>query len=142
MRVYDNSSLHELLQQMKELHAPDRCEGPLNDAWQGMQSVYYRKGLTPQQKINNYWNVNSKNHKGLLKMLTAGGSTARDQFTARDQLWTICKEVDSSRKPTVDEPQLNAFIDGCTASQLQDMFNIMIVQWVWRERMIQAWKIQ
>jgi hypothetical protein len=135
MRVYDNSSLHELLQQMKELHEPDRCEGPLNDIWQGMQSVYYRKGLTPQQKIENYWNVNSNNHKGLLKMLTLGNSAARES------LWDICKKVDSSRTPTIDQAMLNAFIDGCNELQLQKMFEIMIVQWVWRDRMQKSWNI-
>ena len=136
MRVYDNSSLHELLQQMKELHAPDRCEGPLNDVWQGMQSVYYGKGLTPQQKIENYWNVNSNNHKGLLKMLTLGNSAARES------LWDICQEVDSSRTPTIAQAMLNAFIDGCKPSQLQLMFEKMIKQWVWRERMGNAWGVK
>ena len=54
MPVYDNTSLHEmneLLQQMKELHAPDRCEGPWNDAWQGMQYVYYRGGKLHSRKL-------------------------------------------------------------------------------------------
>lgn len=141
MRVHDNSSLHEmheLLQQMKELHAPDRCEGPLNDVWQGMQYVYYRGGETPQQKIEKYWNANSSNQKvckDLLKMLTSGNSIARES------LWHICEEVDSSRTPTIDQAMLNAFIDGCKELQLQKMFDIMIVQWVWRNRMQKAWNI-
>ena len=137
MRVYDNSSLHEmheLLQQMKELHTPDRCEGGYNDFWHGIQKKIVSE--TPQQKIEKHWNKNISNHKGLLKMLTSGGSTARDQ------LWTICKEVDSSRIPTVAQAMLNAFIDGCTEIQLQKMFDIMIVQWVWRDRLIETWKIK
>ena len=137
MRVYDNSSLHEmheLLQQMKELHAPDRCEGQLNDIWQGIQKL--RGSETPQEKIEKYWNANSKNHKRDLKMLT------ELDMTARDQLWHICEDVDSTRHPTVAKVQLDAFIEGCDAYQLQKMFDIMIVQWVWRDRLIETWKIK
>ena len=80
MRVYDNSSLyemHELLQQMKELHAPDRCEGPLNDMWQGIQKL--RGSETPQDKIEKHWHAkNAMEQKGLLTMLTSLGMTARD----------------------------------------------------------------
>jgi hypothetical protein len=137
MSVYDNSSLHgmhELLQQMKELHAPDRCEGIGNDIWHGIQKRIVSE--TSQQKIEKYWNSNSSQHAVLLKMLTSGN------IASRESLWDICKEVDSSRKPTVDKAQLDAFIDGCKSEQLQLMFDKLIVQWVWRERMWNAWGVK
>lgn len=137
MRVYDNSSLHgmhELLQQMKELHAPDRCEGIGNDIWHGIQKRIVSE--TFQQKIEKYWNSNSSEHAVLLKKLTSGNSASRES------LWDICKKVDSSRKPTVDKAQLDAFIDGCKPEQLQLMFDELIVQWVWRERMGNAWGVK
>jgi len=111
MPVYDNTSLHEmkeLLAQMKELHAPDRCEGLGNDAWQLMQPRYYW-GDTPQQKIEKKWkNSNNLEARKILMKATTSGSGARGD------LWDICKKVDSSRTPTSDQAQLNAFIDGCT----------------------------
>ena len=137
MPVYDNTSLHEmneLLAQMKELHAPDRCEGLGNDAWKKIQYVYHWGNETPQQKIENKWNA-SNEHKTLMKMTTSGSG-------ARGDLWKICKEVDSSRKPNMDQAQLDAFIDGCTEVQLQDMFEIMIVQMTWRDRLITCWDIK
>jgi hypothetical protein len=118
---------------MKELHAPDRCEGIGNDIWHGIQKRIVSE--TSQQKIEKYWNSNSSQHAVLLKMLTSGNSAARES------LWDICKEVDSSRKPTVDKAQLDAFIDGCKPEQLQLMFDKLIVQWVWRERMWNAWGV-
>ncbi len=139
MPVYDNTSLHEmneLLAQMKELHAPDRCEGLGNDVWKLMQPRYYW-GDTPQQKIEKKWN-DSKNldaRKTLMKATTSGSG-------ARGDLWDICKKVDSERKPTMDQAQLNTFIDGCTDLQLQDMFDIMIVQMTWRDRFMKAWDIK
>ena len=137
MPVYDNTSLHEmneLLQQMKELHAPDRCEGIGNDVWHGFQKVAYMGKETPQQKIEKKWNA-STDRKGLMKMTTSVSA-------ARDDLWAICKDVDSSRIPTVDKAMLNAFIDGCTEDQLQKMFDIMIVQMTWRNRLEKAWGIK
>ena len=137
MPVYDNTSLHEmneLLQQMKELHAPDRCEGIGNDVWRGLQKVAYMGRETPQQKIEKKWNDGS-DRKGLMKMTTSVSA-------ARDALWDICKVVDSSRTPTVDKAMLNAFIDGCTETQLQNMFDIMIVQMTWRDRLLTAWGIK
>ena len=139
MPVHVNTNLHEmkeLLSQLKELHAPDRCEGLGNDAWQRMQYVYYRGGETPQQKITKYWNA-SKDRKSLMKMTTPTLPRA-----ARDSLWHICQEVDSSRTPTSDQAMLDAFIDGCTEVQLQDMFDIMIVQMTWRDRFMKAWDIK
>ena len=137
MRVYDNSSLHgmhELLQQMKELHAPDRCEGIGNDIWHGIQKRIVSE--TSQQKIEKYWNSHSSQHAVLLKMLTSGNSASRES------LWDICKKVDSSRTPTIAQAMLNAFIDGCKSEQLQLMFDKLIVQWVWRERMWNVWGVK
>ena len=139
MPVYDNTSLHEmneLLQQMKELHAPDRCEGIGNDVWHGFAKLAAMGKETSQQKIEKKWN-DSKNleaRKTLMKATTSGSG-------ARGDLWGICKEVDSSRIPTMDQAQLNAFIGGCTESQLQKMFDIMIVQMTWRDRLIRCWGI-
>ena len=136
MPVYDNTSLHEmneLLQQMKELHAPDRCEGIGNDVWRGFQKVAYMGRETPQQKIEKKWNDGS-DRKSLMKMTTSVSAS-------RDDLWEICKVVDSSRKPTVSKKDLDAFIDGCTQDQLHQMFEIMIVQMTWRDRLLTAWGI-
>ena len=137
MPVYDNTSLHEmneLLQQMKELHAPDRCEGPEYYMWQGLQKVAYMGKETPQQKIEKKWNA-STDRKGLMKMTTT-------DFASRDDLWAICKDVDSSRKPTHSEEDLNKFIDECTPDELKKMFDIMIVQMTWRDRLLTAWGIK
>ena len=120
----------ELLAQLKELHAPDRCEGPLNYMWRGVQSVTGSE--TSQQKIEKYWNENSSNHAGLLKKLTSDS-------LARQDLWEICKEVDPSRKPTSTKAQLDPFIDACQPKQLQQMFSLLIVSWVWRDRLLKAW---
>ena len=102
--------------------------------WRGFQSVYYMGKETPQQKIEKKWNA-STDRKALMKMTTS-------ESAARDDLWAICKDVDSSRIPTVDKAMLNAFIDGCTPDQLQKMFEIMIVQMTWRNRLEKAWGIK
>ena len=138
MPVYDNTSLHEmneLLQQMKELHAPDRCEGLRNDAWQGMQYLYHMGGETPQQKIEKKWKASSdEDQKSLMKMTTT-------DFASRHDLWKICKVVDDSRIPNHSEEDVNKFIDECKPDQLQKMFAIMIVQMTWRNRLLTAWGI-
>ena len=137
MPVYDNTSLHEmneLLQQMKELHAPDRCEGIGNDVWQGFQKVAYIGRETPQQKIEKKWN-NSTDRNGLMKMTTI-------DFASRNDLWEICKDFYESRRPTHSQEDLNKFIDGCKPEQLQKMFDIMILQWTWRARLLTAWGIK
>ena len=136
MSVYDNTSLYEmneLLQQMKELHPPDRCEGIGNGVWHGFQKFYNMGNETPHQKIEKKWKF-CIDHKGLMKMTTSVSA-------ARDALWEIWKVVDSSRTPTVSKTQLDAFIDGCTPSQLQQMFEIMIVQMTWRDRLLTSWDI-
>jgi hypothetical protein len=136
MRVYDNSSLHEmhgLLQQMKALHGPDRCEGFKNDSWQTLQKRVFNVKETVQDKIIKKWKENSSEHKTLLKKLTSG--------FRRNELWEICKEVDPSRKPTCAEIALNEFIDECKAKQLQQMFDKLIVQFEWRGVMEQQWNI-
>jgi hypothetical protein len=115
------------------VRAPTRLEGIRNDMWHDMQKLAGSE--TSQDRIEKHWNGHGSGHAGLLKKLTSGS-------TARDDLWTICKEVDPSRKPTVAKAQLDAFIDGCRPSQLQLMFEKMIKQWVWRERMMNAWGIK
>ena len=123
-----------LLSQLKELHAPDRCEGRPNGLWQSVQKVFVSE--TAQDKIKKHWETNIQQHKTLLKKLTSGSGAEREQ------MWEICKEVDSKRLPTIDPAKLNEFIDGCNAEQLQKMFNIMIMQWGWRDRLIKAWQIK
>ncbi len=116
-----------------DVSAPARLEWYGNDVWHGMQKLAGSE--TFQDRLEKYWSGHGSEHAGLLKKLTSDG-------IARDDLWTICKEVDPSRKPTVAQAQLNAFIDGCTPGQLQLMFEKMINQWVWRERMGNAWGIK
>ena len=139
MPVYDNTSLHEmneLLQQMKELHAPDRCEGIGNDVWRGLQKVAYMGRETPQQKIEKKWKASSdEDQKSLMKMTTT-------DFASRHDLWKICNVVDASRKPNHSEEDLKKFIDECKPDQLQKMFDIMIVQMTWRDRLLTAWGIK
>ena len=139
MPVYDNTSLHEmneLLQQMKDLHAPDRCEGPEYYMWQGLQKVAYMGRETPQQKIEKKWKASSdEDQKSLMKMTTT-------DFASRNDLWKICKVVDDSRIPNHSEEDVNKFIDECKPEQLQKMFDIMIVQMTWRDRLLTAWGIK
>ena len=40
------------------------------------------------------------------------------------------------------EEDLNKFIDECKPEQLQKMFDIMILQWTWRDRLLTAWGIK
>ena len=151
MPVYDNTSLHEmkeLLAQMKELHAPDRCEGLGNDAWQLMQPRYYW-GDTPQQKITNYWNSHSSEHVSLLKKMTTG--------ELQHDFWKLCYEVNEARILDITNPHeetwqitstetaaeieikqqdLDNFID---ASDPQKIFETMIVQWAWRNHLLKVW---
>jgi len=59
MSVADNTKfneMNELLQQLKDLHAPDRCEGPVNFVWHGMQRFanIASSKKTDQQKITDY----------------------------------------------------------------------------------------
>jgi hypothetical protein len=160
------NEMNELLQQLKDLHAPDRCEGFGNDIWHGMQRFANRASgkKTDQQKITDYWD--SKDLDTKIRELKTLASNSLHHF------YVLCREVDEARtvafflkhkgiwqltngeKPdelTTKKNDLNAFIDGSDTDpvlepsqievQVQKMFDIMIVQLAWRGRMLKAWKI-
>ncbi len=151
----NSREVKELLHQLKELHAPDRCEGPGNFIWRGMQKVAYMGSKIDQQKIEDYWKETKDItiHQNDLKKLAS---------TALHDFYFVCRKVDmdravafyklhqgvwdilSSAPPTViaiKQKDVNDFIDGSTEEKVQQMFDIMIVQWEWRTRMLEAWKI-
>jgi hypothetical protein len=169
MSVSDNTKfneMNELLQQLKDLHAPDRCEGPGNFVWHSMQRfANIASGKkTDQQKITDYWN--SKDLDTKRSQLKTLASKSLHDF------YFVCREVDEARtvafflkhegiwqltngeepdELTTKKNDLNAFIDGSDTDpvlepsqievQVQKMFDIMIVQLAWRGRMLTAWGI-
>jgi hypothetical protein len=158
MSVPDNSKFNEmkeLLQQMKELHAPDRCEGFRNYVWHGIQQIANIKSgeKTSQQKITDHWNEEKdiKDHKNDLKKLAS---------KAQQEFWMVCCEVNKSKILSITSPHrevwdtlsnltkeendtknadLAKFIDDSGVPQVQKMFDIMIVQSDWRNYMMAAW---
>jgi hypothetical protein len=163
MSAPDNTNsreVKELLQQLKELHAPDRCEGPGNFFWHGMQrfSNFGSSKRTDQQKITDYWNAkresSSVEQKGELKKLAS---------KSLQDFYFVCEEVDKDRIVTICKPNkevwdilspnapaevkakkqvdIDKFIKESKAEQVQQMFDIMILQWEWRTRMLEAWGI-
>jgi hypothetical protein len=169
MSVADNTKfneMNELLQQLKDLHAPDRCEGPANFVWHGMQRFANMASgkKTDQQKITDYWNARDLPTK-ISKLKTLASNSLHD-------FYFVCREVDEARtvafflkhkdiwqltnaekteELSTKKEDLNNFIDGKDANpvlepsqievQVQKMFDIMIVQWAWRGRMLTAWDI-
>ena len=160
------NEMNELLQQLKDLHAPDRCEGFGNDIWHGMQRFANRASgkKTDQQKITDYWD--SKDLDTKITELKKFASESLHPF------YFVCREVDEARtvafflkhekiweltngeKPNelkTKKDDLNNFIDGKDVDpvlgpsqievQVQKMFDIMIVQRAWRGRMLTAWGI-
>ena len=159
MSVSDNTKfneLNELLQQLKDLHAPDRCEGFFNGVWHGMQRItnYPIGGKTDQQKITDHWHMCSDvEQKDKLKTLAS---------KSLHDFYFVCRELDEVRtvsfflkhkdvweltngitpdELTTRKNDLDTFIDNTGPSNVQKMFDIMIVQWAWRGRMLQAWDI-
>ena len=162
MPPLDNSSMNEmtaLLQQMKELHAPDRCEGPANYVWHGLQkmakTVTRSTEKTPQEKIEDFWKgIDVETRRTSLKKLTG---------VAQHDFRNICLKVDGPKileitQPhqetweTTSNPQTNAeiqtkkydldnFITQIEDEKLQSLFDKLIVTWEWRRRMIVSWKI-
>lgn len=169
MSVSDSTKFNEmnkLLQQLKDLHAPDRCEGIRNDVWHGMQRFanIASSKKTDQQKITDYWNGKDLATK-ISELKTLASNSLHD-------FYFVCRKVDEARtvaffrlhkdiwqltnaetqdELTTKKNDLNAFIDGSDANpvlqpsqiaaQVQQMFDIMIVQWAWRGRMLTAWNI-
>jgi len=158
MSAAENVSVHEmreLLQQLKELHAPDRCEGVGNFFWHGIQRVTHIGEKTDQQKITDHWNAKRESsgvqQKSELKTLASW---------ARHDFYFVCREVDqaravqfytlhqevwdilSSETPSelaTKKGDIDTFINESTSAQVQQMFDVMIVQWAWRDRMLKAW---
>jgi hypothetical protein len=94
---------------------------------------------TDQQKIEDHWKATKDItiHQNDLKKLASKSS---------QELYSVCRQVDEDRvSVSRNNPELlgflNAFIDYSTEEQVQKMFDIMIVQWEWRTRMLQAWDV-
>ena len=158
----DNTSMNEmtaLLQQMKELHAPDRCEGPANYVWHGLQkmakTVTRSTEKTPQGKIEDFWKgIDLQTRRTSLKKLTG---------VAQHDFLKICLEVDRPRILQIAEPHQNTwettsnpqtdqeiqikkydldkFITEIKDEKIQSLFDKLIVTWEWRRRMISSWGI-
>ena len=152
------NEMNKLLQELKELHAPDRCEGLPNYVWHGMQrltkAVTRSQDQTPQQKITNYWNERDlSTHRSDLKKLAS---------TSLHDFYFVCRELDENRAKAfvlshndiweltngetkqeiaTKQNDIDDFIDKSFAPGVQKMFDIMIVQWAWRGRMLTAWEI-
>ena len=146
----------ELLQQLKELHAPDRCEGPGNFIWHGMQrfSHFGSSKRTDQQKITDHWNAKDlRTKRSELKKLAS---------TSLHDFYFVCRKLDQDRAEAfyklnkaawdilsnateielaIKQKDVNDFIDKSFAPGVQKMFDIMIEQWEWRTRMLEAWDI-
>ncbi len=124
----------ELLQQLKELHAPDRCEGVGNFFWHGIQRFTHMGSKTDQQKIEDHWKETKDItiHQNDLKKLAS--KSLRD-------FHLVCREVNKTVQLASTQEDMDMFIDNCKEEQVQQMFDIMIVQWVWRTRMLEAWDI-
>jgi hypothetical protein len=154
----NSREVKELLQQLKELHAPDRCEGPGNFIWHSIQRLTHigSSKKTDQQKIKDYWNETQDItiHQNDLKKLAS---------QSPHDFYFVCEEVDKDRIVTICKPNKNVwdilspnapaevkaakqkdidqFINESKSEQVQQMFAIMIVQWEWRTRMLQTWDI-
>jgi hypothetical protein len=140
---------------MKELHAPDRCEGFGNYVWRGIQRIANSTSgeKTAQQKITDHWNQEKDitEHKSDLKKLAS--KTQQD-------FWKVCYQVNNVKILSITTPHrgvwdtlsnltqeendiknadLAQFIDDSGVPQVQKMFDIMIVQSDWRNHMMAAW---
>jgi hypothetical protein len=149
--------MHELLQQLKELHAPDRCEGAGNFFWHGMQRLAHigSSEKTDQQKITDYWNAKRESsgvqQKSELKTLASWAlqdfyfvcrkvdeDRAVNFYKQNHEVWDILSSETSSEL-TKKQGDIDTFINASTSAQVQQIFDVMIVQWAWRDRMLKAW---
>ena len=158
----DNTSMNEmtaLLQQMKELHAPDRCEGPANYVWHGLQkmakTVTRSTEKTPQEKIEDFWKgIDLETRRTSLKKLT--GVAQRDfknichkvdgpqilQITQTHQnTWDTTSNPQTDEEIQTKQYDLNLFITRISDEKVQSLFDKLIVTWEWRRRMIVSWQI-
>jgi hypothetical protein len=162
MSTPDNKNsreVKELLQQLKELHAPDRCEGPGNFIWHGMQrfSNFGSSKRTDQQKIRDHWNAKRESsgvqQKDELKKLASlfvtdffyvcfkvDETRTKDICNQNEEVWQLTNNI-TKEENAIRISHLDEIIDGSTSEKVQKMFDIMIVQWDWRTRMLQAWDI-
>jgi hypothetical protein len=158
-----HSDVNMLLIQLKEVHAPDRCEGKWNDRWQDLHRFKnYMTGSTEmstQQKIIAYWNkLCVAARKRYLKQLA---DKAQRDFSR------LCIEVDAEvdkyrmhfiqqkhwgswtfRDAKTDlqkkkrKEGLDTYITLLTENELQLLFNKLIVIWNWRDRMMDIPEIE
>ena len=162
MSVSDSTQFNEmnkLLQELKDLHAPDRCEGPFNFVWHGMQRLTHfgSSGKTDQQKITDYWNAKQESsgvqQKDELKTLASISlhdfyfvCRELDQvrtvafFRSHQKIWQLTNG-ETQAELAIKNNDLYKFIDDSSPSNVQKMFDIMIAQWAWRDRMLTAWEI-
>jgi hypothetical protein len=136
-----------LLEEMRDLSSvrcagrgggPDRCEGVRNDVWHGMQMVraYATGKETPQMRLREIWyQMDLATRKGELKKLAA-----KVQHDFLGMCLTVNKETMESIAGPNTESNLDAFIDACTFEDVQELFELMLVQWGWRTHMQEIWK--
>jgi len=151
--------MHELLQQLKELHAPDRCEGVGNFFWRGIQRVTHigSSEKTDQQKITDHWNASQESsgvqQKSELKTLASWAlhdfyfvcrevdeNRAVQFYTRHQKVWDILSSETPSELAT-KQGDIDTFINDSSRAQVQQMFDVMIVQWAWRDCMLSAWRL-
>jgi hypothetical protein len=143
---------------LKELHAPDRCEGPGNFIWHGMQrfSHFGSSKRTDQQKCIDHWNETKDItiHQNDLKKLASRSlhdfyfvcrQVDKDRAVAfyiqNQAVWDILSPNAPAEVKAAKQKDIDKFINESKAEQVQQMFDIMIVQWEWRTRMLDAWDI-
>lgn len=95
MLLYQMKQLNEL----DELHVPDRCEGVLNDTWQGLSHL--RAIETDQDKITKFWKAQTQEDVQKYLNVTAGVSEylyfLTGQTTRPYMFWELCSKVDQGK---------------------------------------------
>ena len=149
------SPTKKLLQQLRALHAPDRCETPFNFVYNGVGRMVYNQTGTLQDRITQQWNdAEEIQRKKALKTLAR---------TAVYSLYELCikinntglekaentvrQQIESQKTKPILQIQLmckilDEFFDSCTSENLNQIFSTMIVVLRWRELMQEAWHMQ
>ena len=59
-------------------------------------------------------------------------------YKQNQAVWDILSSETSSEL-TKKQGDIDTFINDSSPEQVQQMFDVMIVQWAWRDRMLNAW---
>ncbi len=101
-----------------------------------MARAYATGKETLQMRLREIWHqMNLATRKGELKKISV---LAQHDFLG--MCFTVNKETMESIAGPNAESNLDAFIDACTFGEVQDLFELMLVQWGWRTRMQAIWK--